>query len=55
MNKTKTDITHIFSTPIWTAIITNYEEININVHGLYTIEDILTSNEDQIFYICDHC
>ena len=31
MNKTKTDITHIFSTPIWTAIIPNYKEINIKM------------------------
>ena len=31
MNKTKTDIIHIFSTPIWTAIVPNYKEINIKM------------------------
>ena len=31
MDKRKTDIIHIFSTPIWTAIVPNYKEINIKM------------------------
>ena len=27
---------------------------NFHIHS-QTIEDILTSNEEDIFYICDHC
>ena len=29
------------------------KEKNLHIHG-YNIEDILTSNNDHIFYICDH-
>ena len=31
MNKRITDIYHIFSTPIWTGIVSNYKEINIKM------------------------
>ena len=30
------------------------KELKLHIHS-HTIEDILTSNCDDIFYICDHC
>jgi hypothetical protein len=38
--------------------LSNLEKIAKDSHfhiHTHTIEDILTSNEDDIFYICDHC
>ena len=36
-----------------TIIIKKLTESDFHIHS-YTIEDILTSEDDSIFYICDH-
>jgi hypothetical protein len=36
-----------------TILIKKLEESKFHIHG-YTIEEILVSNYDSIFYICDH-
>ena len=35
-------------------LIKKLEESNFHIHS-FTIEDILVSNSEDIFYICDHC
>ena len=37
----------------FTNLIKLLNERNLHIHG-YTIEDILVSKKDTIFYICDH-
>lgn len=36
-----------------TNLIKKLSESNFHIHS-HTIEDILTSSDDSIFYICDH-
>ena len=36
-----------------TMLVKILDERNFHIHS-YTIEEILTSNYDSIFYICDH-
>ena len=35
-------------------LMNQLNETNFHIHS-YTIEDILTSKPEEIFYICDHC
>ena len=35
-------------------LIKKLEESNFHIHS-FTIEDILVSNPEDIFYVCDHC
>ena len=37
-----------------TNLVNQLEKCNFHIHS-YTIEDILTSNPEDIFFICDHC
>ena len=37
-----------------TNLIEEYNKKNFHIHS-YTIEDILISKSEDIFYICDHC
>ena len=37
-----------------TSLINILNEKKFHIHS-YTIEDILTSNAEDCFYICDHC
>tara|TARA_Y100000996_G_scaffold362657_1_gene306039 strand:- start:415 stop:669 length:255 start_codon:yes stop_codon:yes gene_type:complete len=55
------DIVNIFTTELknvlkeynFTALLKILEDKRFHIHS-YKIEDILTSEEDHIFYICDH-
>ena len=35
-------------------LIKKLQESNFHIHS-FTIEDILVSNPEDIFYVCDHC
>ena len=35
-------------------LVKKLNETNFHIHS-YKIEDILTSNPEDVFYICDHC
>ena len=37
-----------------TNLMNQLNETNFHIHS-YSIEDILTSNPEDVFYICDHC
>ena len=37
----------------FTSLIQILEKSNFHIHS-YSIEDILTSNKEDVFYICDH-
>ena len=44
MNNRKTNIKNIFSTPIWTSILPNFEEINIKMYSY--IENLRLNNPE---------
>lgn len=35
-------------------LVNQLNETNFHIHS-YTVEDILTSKPEEVFYICDHC
>ncbi len=37
-----------------TNLVNKLNVTNFHIHS-YSIEDILTSNPEDVFYICDHC
>jgi hypothetical protein len=37
-----------------TNLVNQLNATNFHIHS-YSIEDILTSNPEDVFYICDHC
>ena len=37
-----------------TNLMNQLNATNFHIHS-YSIEDILTSNPEDVFYICDHC
>ena len=38
----------------FTRLIQIVKKANFHIHS-YSIEDILTSKKEDVFYICDHC
>ena len=49
----KQNILNVLEGNNFTNLIKLLNERNLHIHG-YTIEDILVSKKDTIFYICDH-
>ena len=54
INTFKSILIDILKKNNFTNLINKLNKSELHIHS-YTIEDILTSNEDLIFYICDHC
>lgn len=50
----KQDLLDVLQKNNFTNLIDELNKSNLHIHS-YTIEEILTSNKDQVFYICDHC
>ena len=38
----------------FSILLEEVKECKFHIHS-YTFEDILTSAEDNVFYVCDHC
>lgn len=49
----KENLKEILQTHHLEILLEKLEKCNFHVHS-HTIEDILTSNKNDIFYICDH-
>jgi len=48
------ELIEVFKKNKLTNLINKVETTNFHIHS-NSIEDILTSDEDAIFYVCDHC
>ena len=49
----KNSLIELFKKNNLTTLKKMVEEKNFHIHS-YTIEDVLTSSDESIFYICDH-
>ena len=54
INQFKNELLNVLETNHFTNLIKKAKENIFHIHSK-TIEDILTSESDEIFYICDHC
>ena len=50
----KDELIDLFSKNKLVNLIKKVEEANFHIHS-NSIEDILTSESEDIFYVCDHC
>lgn len=50
----KDELINLFSKNKLVNLIKKVEEANFHIHS-NSIEDILTSESEAIFYVCDHC
>ena len=50
----KNQLKELFSSNNLTNLVKKVDESNFHIHS-YTIEQILISNTEDNFYICDHC
>ena len=48
------ELIEVFKKNKLTNLINKVETTNFHIHS-NSIEDILTSDKDAIFYVCDHC
>ena len=48
------ELINLFSRNKLVNLIKKVESANFHIHS-NSIEDIFTSDEDAIFYVCDHC
>ena len=53
LKKFKDELMNIFEKHNLTILKKKLDETELHIHG-YSIEDILVSEPDSIFYVCDH-
>lgn len=53
-NQFKKDLKEVLKKHKFENLIKQLDNCNFHIHS-YTIEDILLSKSEDIFYVCDHC